>query len=368
MQTRFFSQKKLFFILIFFLLILFIKSESYENNDKAILEKVISLFALIIITSYNVILGLIFVLLIIIRIEYITRFENLEPNKKSSTKASPKASTKTTKSSPKASTKSSTKAKSPPAPAPAPAPPPPPPPAPPPAPATKYSNGETIMKLSNQTGYYILNNITGDPNAKRYTEDDRERYRALFPPETKYANGQQIQKLSDDPETAHRMLIGTTGNPNARHYTDDDRERYRALFRPPTTYADGNPIIKLNNGEGYRTFNNYTKEDKNRYLALYDYYPLPPKKVGWEEVDIEQNTKVGINDVAIMTKGSLSTPTDVTEKLKGIFDDPSEVTTQSASRSQTLTTDGFNKDKDRLSPQVRSFIRGLANLTAPGSH
>ena len=114
---------------------MFVKSESYENNDKAILEKVISLFALIIITSYNVILGLIFVLLIIIRIEYITRFENLEPNEKASTKSPPKASTK-----------SSTKAKSPPAPAPvpppAPAPAPPPPPAtppPPPPPAITYS-------------------------------------------------------------------------------------------------------------------------------------------------------------------------------------------------------------------------------------
>ena len=68
---------------------MFVKPEGYENNDKTILEKVISLCALIIITNYNVTLGLIIALLIIIRIEYNTRFENFvsSANKKALTTA-----------------------------------------------------------------------------------------------------------------------------------------------------------------------------------------------------------------------------------------------------------------------------------------
>ena len=79
MKNNFLTKKNIFCItaiFLFILFILFIKPESYENNHKTILEKVISLCVLIIITNYNVTLGLIIALLIIIRIEYNTRFEN----------------------------------------------------------------------------------------------------------------------------------------------------------------------------------------------------------------------------------------------------------------------------------------------------
>jgi hypothetical protein len=169
--------------------------------------------------------------------------------------------------------------------------------------------------------------------------------------------------MPDDPERAFSIRIDLR---------QDDRDRYRALFRPPTTYADGNPIIKLPNGPGYNILHNitgdpnakqYTMEDRYRYAALYDVFPMPPKSTQGNGVEIELNTKVGVNDTAIMTKGHLDECTDVTEKLKCIFDDPGEVITQSFSRSQTLGRDNFNNDKDRISKKESNFLK---SLVAPG--